>query len=83
MASAVSDIIGPGYSEKNSAGTGTKTVAGTRGDADGPEGSKGKIDITTLDKTNKTLILVNYWLNIRLFIKTYNVKRKMSKFTIL
>lgn len=37
-----------------------ETYTETMGDADGPEGTKDKVDITTPDKTNKTYILVSY-----------------------
>ena len=50
------NIAEPGYSKENSA----KTNAKTMGDTNKPEEAKGKIDITTLDKTNKTFILVSY-----------------------
>ncbi len=64
MASAVGDVVGPGCSAGNGAGTGAGTGAGmgagARGDADGPEGAVGKVDITTPDKTNNTPILVSY-----------------------
>ena len=36
--------------------------------------------LTTLDKT---LILVSYYLNIQLFIMTYNIERKTSRSTTL
>ena len=51
---------GPRCSEADGAGT----CAGTIGDADGPEGVEGKVDIITPDKTNKTPILVSYYLNV-------------------
>ena len=47
---------GPDYSEGNNARTSAKTM----GDADGPEEVEGKIDITILDKTNMTPVLVSY-----------------------
>ena len=55
-ASAMSNAARPGYSERDNAGTNAKIMS----DADGPEGAKGKVDITMLDKTNKIFILVSY-----------------------
>lgn len=49
------DVTRLGYSERDNAGIG----AGTMSDADGLERVKGKLDITTPDKTNKTPILVS------------------------
>lgn len=54
----------PGCNEVDSAGTNVWTdSAGTAGtgtmDDDGPERAEGKVDITTLDKTNKTPILIS------------------------
>ena len=43
-----------------SKGDGTRTGAGTMSNAYGPEGAESKVDITTSDKTNKTLMLVSY-----------------------
>ncbi len=60
MASAVGDVAGSGCSEGESARTGAGTGARTSSDADGPEGAKGKVDITIPNKTNKTPILVSY-----------------------
>ncbi len=54
------DTARPGYSAGDGAETGVGTDAGARGDADGPEGVIGKVDITTPDKTNKTPILIGY-----------------------
>ena len=51
-ASAIGNVAGLGGSERD----GTRMM----GDADGPEGAKGKADIITPDKTNKTPILVSY-----------------------
>lgn len=51
-----SDAAGPGCSKRDD----TRTGVGTMGNADEPEGTKGKVDITTLDKTNMTPILVSY-----------------------
>ena len=50
------DATVPGYSERNTTGTGTRTID----DADGLEGAEGKIDIIMPDKTNKLPILVSY-----------------------
>ena len=52
------------------------------GDIDRLKGAESKVDIITPDKTNKTLILVCYKLSIQLFIKTYNIEKKMSRSTI-
>ena len=52
----MSDTSGPSCSEGDSARTGARTM----GDAEGPEGTESKIDIITLDKTNKTPMLVSY-----------------------
>ena len=71
----MNNTAGPGCSERDNARTNTRMI----GDADRSEGAEGKIDITKSDKTNKTPILVCYKLNIRLFIKTYNVKRRTSR----
>lgn len=64
MVSAVSDASRLGCNERNGAGTSTgisvETSAGTRVDADESKGVESKIDIITLDKTNKTSILVSY-----------------------
>lgn len=65
QASTVSDIAGPGYSEVDGTGTGVETdnteAAGIGTiDNDEPEGAEGKVDITTLDKTNKIPILISY-----------------------
>ena len=70
-ANAVGDITEPGYSQGNSAGMDTETMD----DVDGLEGAESKVDITTPDKINQISILVSYQLNIRLFIKTYNVEK--------
>ena len=55
-ASAVGDAAGPGWSERDSAETGTGIID----DADRLEGVKNKVDITTLEKSNKIPILVSY-----------------------
>ena len=55
-ASAIGDIAGPGCNERD----GTRINARTINNADGLEGAEGKVDITTLDKINKILILVSY-----------------------
>ncbi len=60
IASAMGDAARPSCSEGNGAGTGARTSAKTRRDVDGPEKVVSKVDITTSDKTNKTLILVSY-----------------------
>lgn len=36
---------------------------------------------TTLNKTNKTPILISFQLNVQFFIKTYNVEKKKSRST--
>ena len=59
-ASAVDDAAGPNYSERDSIVTNTRTIDNT----DRSEGVKNKVDIIMPDKTNKTLILVSYQLNI-------------------
>ncbi len=78
MASTVGDVARSGCSAGNGARTSVETGARTRGDADGPEVTEGKVDITTPDKTS---IMVSYQLNVRLFVKTYNVERKASRST--
>lgn len=60
----IANVIGhaarPGCSKGDSIGTNTKTGSKIRGDVDGPEGAKSKVDIITLDKANKIAILVSY-----------------------
>lgn len=56
-----SDIAWPGCSD---AGDGAGTSVGTIDDADESEGAKGIVDITILNKTNKTHILLSYLLNV-------------------
>lgn len=51
-----SDAAGPECSKRDDTRTGAMMI----GNADEPEGIKGKVDITTLDKTNMTPILVSY-----------------------
>ena len=41
-------------------GDGAGTGTGTIDDADGLEGAEGKVDITMLNKTNNTPILISY-----------------------
>lgn len=60
MASIIDDIARPDYSMGDNAEMGAGIGAGVRSDMDGPDGAEGKVDITMLDKTNKTLILVSY-----------------------
>ncbi len=60
MVNAVGNIARPGCSAEDGAGTDAGKGAGAKGDADGPEGIEGKIDITMPDKTNKIPILVSY-----------------------
>ena len=52
----MSDVAESGYNKGDGVGTG----AGTMDNANEPKGAEGKIDITTPNKTNKTLILVSY-----------------------
>lgn len=61
MARIMGDAARPCCNEGNSAGTGAGIGAVIRGDANRPEKAEDKvIDITRLDKTNKTPILVSY-----------------------
>lgn len=64
MANTVSDVVRLSCSEgdgaETSARTGVRISARMRDDADRSEEMEGKIDITILDKTNKTPILVSY-----------------------
>lgn len=61
MASIVDNTTRPGCSEREGARPSAGTGVGIRGDADGPKETESKvIDITTLDKANKTPILVCY-----------------------
>ena len=52
----MNNVARPSCSKKDD----TKIGAGTIGDADGPEGAEGTVDITKPDKTNKICILVSY-----------------------
>ena len=56
----MSNGAGPGCYNKDGAGTDT----GTMDDVDRSEKAEGKVDITILDKTNKTPTLVRYLLNV-------------------
>lgn len=60
MANVMGNAARPRYSKKDGVGTSAGTGARTRSDADGPEGAEDKVDITTIDKTNKIPLLVNY-----------------------
>lgn len=60
MASVMDDIAWLNYSEEDSTGIGIKTAAKTRSDVDGLKKAEGKVDITTLDKTNKIPKLISY-----------------------
>lgn len=60
MANIIDDIAGPDYSMGDNGEIGAGIGAGARSDMDGPNRAEGKVDIITLDKTNKILILVSY-----------------------
>lgn len=55
-ANSVNDIYELSCNERNSTGTGVEKI----GDVNELKGVKNKIDITTLNKTNKTFILISY-----------------------
>lgn len=55
----MADIAGLHCSELDGVSTGTGTTDARTIDDDRLEGVEGKVDITTLDKTNKILILIS------------------------
>lgn len=60
MTSAIDNAAGPDCSEGDGTRTSTEMAVGTRDDADGPKRTKDIVDITTSNKTNRTLLLVSY-----------------------